>query len=123
MRQIIFKDENKFNKELKALRKYCVIAAKYLFFEVIKYDFFEKRNGFYELELPTSEEFKIIYGKIKLKYSVCNGKVIFEDLEPNDFFVDGYKVELESYKGIFYRNEKDIFKINLVMKMKEGKQL
>lgn len=122
MRQIIFKDENKFNKKLKSLKKYCILAAKYLFFEAIKYDLFEKEEGSYELELPTSEEFKIIYGKIKLNYSVSNNKVVFEDLEPNDFFVDGYKVELESYKGIFYRNEKDIFKINLVMKMKEGRK-
>lgn len=121
MRQIIFKDENKFNKELKALRKYCVIAAKYLFFEVIKYDLFEKKDGSYELELPISEEFKIIYGKIKLKYSICNDKIIFEDLEPKDFFISGYKIELDSHKGMFYRDEKDIFKINLVMKMKEGK--
>ena len=112
MRQVIFKNEIDFNKKLRALKKYCPKAHKYLYFDIFTKDLFEKKKGSYEIELPTSKEFKMIYGQIKLKYSIHNRKIILEDLEPNAFLIDGYKFELESYKGIFYRNEKDIFNNN-----------
>ena len=123
MRQIIFKNENEFKKKLRALKRYCPKAHKYLYFDILSKDLFEKKKGSYEIELPTSKEFRLIYGQIKLIYSIQNRKIIIEDLEPRGFLLDGYKFELESYKGIFYRNEQDMFKINLIMKMKEGKDL
>ena len=119
MRQIVFKNENEFKKKLRALKKYCPKAHKYLYFDIFTKDLFEKKKGSYEIELPTSKEFCLIYGQIKLLYSIQNRKIIIEDLEPRGFLLDGYKFELESYKGIFYRNEQDMFKINLIMTLKK----
>ena len=35
------------------------------------------------------------------------------------FLLDGYKSELRTYKSIYYRDEKDKFKIDLMLKIKE----
>lgn len=42
-----------------------------------------------------------------------------ESIEPSQFFLDGYMSSLDTYKGIYYRNKKDKFKIDLVMQMKK----
>ena len=62
--------ESNFNKKLKALKKYCPQSYKYLMFRFKKSNFFEKEDGEYEINLPTSKEFKFIYGQIKIKYEI-----------------------------------------------------
>lgn len=106
---------NQFNKKLRALKKYCPQAYKYLLFEHQK----EIKDGIYEEELPTSKEFRFIYGQIKLIYSVKNGVITMENIEPSQFLIDGYMSSLEIYKGICYRNKKDKFKIDLFISMKK----
>ena len=49
-----------------------------------------------------------------------NKGIKFIDLEPSDFFIDGYRFDLEVYKSIYYRNAKDKFKIDLMLEMKKG---
>lgn len=109
---------NEFNKKLRSLRKYCPQTYKYLIFEVKNSNNFEKEDGDYEINLPTSNEFKFIYGQIKLKYRIKNKVAIFKDLEPSQFLLDGYKFDLNTYKRIYYRNDKDKFKIDLMLSMK-----
>ena len=75
-------------------------------------------NGVYFEELYTSKEFEQVYGKIKLIYSVVNRLVIIEDIEPSQFLLDGYIYELDTYKGMPYRNERDKFKIDLMIRRK-----
>lgn len=41
------------------------------------------------------------------------------DLEPSDFFLDGYRFDLNVYKSFYYRNEKDKFKIDLMFELKK----
>ena len=75
------------------------------------------KEGTYIVDIPTDEIFKRVHGQIKLKYSVKNNAVIVEDLEPSNFFLEGYMYDLETYKGVPYRNDRDKFKIDLVKKM------
>lgn len=116
-----FYTNNEFNKKLRALKKYCPRAYKYLIFNIKNKNKFEKNEGNYEINLPTSSEFKFLYGQIKLKYYVKNKVPIFTDLEPAQFFLDGYKFDLHTYKRIYYRNDKDKFKIDLMLSMKNMK--
>lgn len=115
---IEFKVDNEFNQKLRSLKKYCPLAYKYLIFEIDKNNFFKFEDGMYEVYLPTAKEFKFLYGQIKLKCLVENKNTIF-DLEPSQFLLDGYKSELRTYKSIYYRDEKDKFKIDLMLKIKE----
>ena len=45
MRQIVFKNENEFKKKLRALKKYCPKAHKYLYFDIFTKDLFEKKKS------------------------------------------------------------------------------
>ena len=116
-------DNNEFNKKLRALKKYCPQAYKHFLFKVNHNSNFIKEDGDYVLDLPTSEEFRFIYGQIQLKYSIVNRIPIFKDLEPSQFFLDGYRFDLDVYKSIYYRNEKDKFKINLMFEMKKEREI
>lgn len=111
-------DNTEFNKKLRALKKYCPQSYKFFIFN-IKNKITDVTDGDYEINLPTSEEFMFIYGQIKLKYSIQKGKIKYKDLEPSQFFLDGYKFDLDVYKNIYYRNQKDKFKINLMMEIKK----
>ena len=109
------------NKKLKSLKKYCPQTYKYLIFTFRK-ECHNQNDGIYEIDLPTTREFKFVYGPIKLIYKIRNKKIILIDLEPSDFFIDGYNYDLEVYKSIYYRNSKDKFKIALFMNRKRGER-
>lgn len=117
-RKISFANENDFNKKLRVLKTYCMRTYKYFIFELTDKDF-ESKDGSYSCDLPTSDEFKLIYGQIKLIYTVKNNQITLDDLEPVAFFMDGYMKELNTYKGIYYRDDKDKFKINLLNSLKK----
>ena len=112
---------NEFKKKLSSLKKYCPQAYKYFIFELKKDGYFNKyKNGIFEINLPTSSEFKFVYGQIRLKFYVHNKVAIFLDLEPSDFFIDGYKFDLDIYKSVYYRDIRDKFKIDLMFELKKG---
>lgn len=117
---VMFMDENDFIKKVRSLKKYCPKAYKFLMFEFMKQDIYNCKSGAKLIkELPTSEEFKSIYGTIKLIYSKYNNKIVLEDIEPSKFLIDGYRRDLDTYKGIPIRDKKDIFKVNLFFELKE----
>lgn len=117
--KFLYLDENDFKKKLRSLKTYCPIAYKQLIFRVKKELLIDIEDGTYFKDLKASQEFKFIYGQIKLVYSVRKGIIIMESIEPSQFFLDGYMSSLDTYKGIYYRNKKDKFKIDLVMQMKK----
>lgn len=121
IRRIRYRNENDFKMKLKSLKKYCTKSYKYLCFEILDKDLFENFNGTYYHDLPTSDEFKMVYGQVRLKYSIYGSMIVLEDLEPSDFLKKGFYIELNSYKGMFYANSKDKFKIELMNFLKEGK--
>ena len=111
-----FRDENDFIKKSRSLKKYCPRAYKDLVFNLDREELSTLPNGVYSKELYTSKEFELVYGKIKLVYSVVNRLVIMEDIEPSQFLLDGYVYELDTYRGMQYRNKRDKFKIDLMIR-------
>lgn len=114
-----FCENNMLNKKIKSLKKYCPQAYKYLIF-TFKKECSNQYDGLYEIDLPTTEEFKFVYGQIKLIYKIKSKKIMLIDLMPSDFLMDGHNYDLEVYKSIYYRNSKDKFKIDLFMNKKRG---
>lgn len=117
---VSYENEQEFNKKIKALRKYCPLAHKQLVFKVTKGLVNQHENGKHCVNLRTSNEFKFVYGQISLVFTVKDKKIVINDLLPSKFFLDGHRHELGVYKGIYYRNNKDKFKIDLLSEMKKG---
>lgn len=111
-------EENELNKRLRSLKKYCPQSYKYLIFKFKNNNTFSN-DGEYELELPTSSEFKFIYGVIKVKYIVKSNVPRIIEISPDDFLLDGYLSDLDCYRGMFYRNEKDKFKIDMMYALRK----
>ena len=116
-----FCENNMLNKKIKSLKKYCPQAYKYLIF-TFKKECSNQYDGLYEIDLPTTEEFKFVYGQIKLIYKIKSKKIMLIDLMPSDFLMDGHNYDLEVYKSIYYRNSKDKFKIYIFMNKKGGEK-
>jgi hypothetical protein len=116
-RPLTFTDANEFNKKLRALKKYQMRSYKYIIFKLDYEKDFSMVKGRHELEIPTDPIFKKIYGQVKIIYYVFEEGLIIEDLVPGDILKACYMKELPSYKGVPFRDEKDIFKIKLVEKM------
>lgn len=114
---VSYLDENDFKRKKQSLRKYCPQAFKFLVFD-LRSRLENTTQGKHKIKLPTSEEFKFVHGQIELIYSIRNNTIIFEDIKPSDFLLKGYVRELDTYNGIFIKDKTDIFKINLLRKMK-----
>lgn len=111
----MFLDENDFIKKQRALKRYFKRGYKYLLFKVsptLKER--GKKDGVYEVELPSDELFTRVYGKIKLKFSVRNDIAIIEDITPGDFLIKCYERDLPTYKGIPYLTKDDLKKIKIM---------
>lgn len=117
---LIYCDENDFIRKLRSLKSYCPQSYKDFIFKVSKENYFELEDGRYVRDIFTSNEFRFIYGQIRLIYTIKDKTVIIEDLEPSQFLLDGYMARLEIYKNMFYRNKKDKFKIDLMLSLKES---
>lgn len=111
---ITYLDENEFRKRVKALRIYFPKCYKYLEFQA--FPILRKENkidGIYEVELPSGDLFKRVYGPMLLKFSVQNDVAILEDITPSEFLLTCFNKYLPIYKGIPYDSKKDLFKIKL----------
>lgn len=113
-------NENDFIKKMRSLKTYCPMSYKDLIFNTNKKELHSFPDGRYIKNLYTSDEFRFVYGQIQLVFYVDKGNVIIETLEPQQFLLDGYFNLLDIYKGMPYRNNRDKFKIDLMLKMKIG---
>lgn len=114
---LVYLDENEFRKKVRFLKVYQMKSYKYFIFEVVKKLKSEgKNNGRYELDLNTDKLFRKVYGKIRLLFSVKEDVVLLEDIVADDKTIlnDGYSKELGIYKGVPYRDAKDLFKIKMM---------
>lgn len=120
----IFYDDTKELKNLmRSLRIYNKRAYKQLIFKerFEELEFKHYGDDLYTAELLTDELFEQVYGKCKATVLIKNeqAKIIF--IEPYDILMAGYKKILNTYMGIPYRNEQDLFKIKVVGEIKHGK--
>ena len=128
-KKIDFIDENDFKKKERSVRKYNMLAYKDLIFKY--YPELKKGNYEgqkiesneedkvvkYELQLATDERFKKVYGPIILHYTVYTEKnlILLTDITPNEILIEGHRKELATYKGVPYANNKDLFKIKVML--------
>lgn len=115
----MYLDANDFRKKQRSLKKYNMQTFKYLTFKYLKSQNLPKEDGHYIVDLPSSKEFEFVYGKVRLHYELRKGIMILENLEPQQFLIDGYMQDLGQYRGMFYRNEADKKKIDFYYKLKE----
>lgn len=124
-------NENEFNKKIKSLKKYNMLAYKELIFkcmsELKKGNFLGEITSKntqdkiinYEYKLPTDNTFFKVYGNIILHYSVYEKDkiVMFNTITPEEILSEGHQKELSTYKGVVISKshaERDKFKINLL---------
>lgn len=119
-KKISYVDYNDFNQKVRALRKYCIRSYKDLAFRFFNQKI-DLEDGTYEENIMTPKDFKFVYGQIKVRFFVKNGVMVLIDLEPADFFKAGFMKELHEYRGLYYRNRKDIDKIEFYRNFKEKK--
>lgn len=121
MKAITYLDENLYRKKKKALARYFRRSYKYLSMKVIPTLGKEgKKDGIYEIYLPTEELFEKVYGKIYLHFSVKNDVAIIEDILPDDILISCYEKDLPTYKGIPYETIKDLKKIKIAERIING---
>lgn len=120
---LVYKDEVDFIKKLRSLKLYCPRAYKDLIFKTNIQDLFSLDDGIYTKELFTDDLFKLVYGQIKLVYSVKNNQIIIENLTPQKFLIDGYFSLLKTYKGMPFKDKKDKFRIDYYLAVFRRKEL
>lgn len=119
----IFYDDTKELKNLmRSMRTYNKRAYKQLIFKerFEELTFNEYENNLYVAELLTDELFEKVYGKCKVICEIRNNQAKVLWLEPKELLKAGFNRILDTYKGVPYRNEQDLFKIKVVGGMKNG---
>lgn len=108
-------DENRYRKKEKALKKYFMRVYKYMIFKVLPTLRKEnKKDGYYEVELPVNILFEKVYGKMLLKFYVEDDRAYFEDILPDNILIACYEKELPVYKGVPFETKKDFIKIKIM---------
>lgn len=119
----IFYDDTKELKNLmRSLRTYNKRAYKQLIFKerFEELNFVNYGDNLYTAELLTDDLFKKVYGVCKVVVVIRNDQAKIINIEPQEIFEAGYRKILQTYKGVPYRNEQDLFKIKLIGGNKDG---
>lgn len=122
--RVLYRNENEFNKLVKSLKMYNMLAYKDFIFNIMP----KLRAGnligeninenIYECKLSSSNIFEFVYGKTSLIYEVISDHNIeLVSLEPSDFLTVGHQSQLYTYKGVPISCPKDRFKVDLYLMM------
>lgn len=115
----IFYDDTKELKNLmRSMRTYNKRAYKQLIFKELIFK--QYKENLYVAELLTDELFEKVYGKCKVIAEIRNEQAKVLWLEPKELLAAGFNRILDTYKGVPYRNEQDLFKIKVVGGIKNG---
>lgn len=114
--KIKYIDENEYRKLLRGLREINKLAYKQIVLKKIEFD---KTPGKHEAILNSSEIFKKVHGDVKLIYSTYNDTVVIENIEPSRVLIEYHNKKKNTYNGIPFVDDKDVFKINLLREMKK----
>ena len=114
----IFKTE----KEIKQLLRSLAIYNRRAYKQIIFIDNFRELNWklvdgiTYKAELYTDRLFEKVYGKCYVVADIKDHNYMIKEIQPKEILLAGYRKILNTYKGIPYRDNKDLIKI----KMAEG---
>lgn len=113
---------NKFNRLLKALKTYNKAAYKDFCFNFMPKLKEGLLNDSTEYLLASDEVFNLVHGEVKVIFSVDVDKneATLINITPEKVWLIASSKLLDTYKGIIITSSKDIFKIDLVTKLKNG---
>lgn len=113
---ITYLDEAECRKLIRGLKQINMLAYKQIIFKNLDFD---KEQGKHELILNTDKNFKLIHGDIKIIYSTYKDTIIVENIEPRNVLMEYHNKKKNTYEGIPFVDNKDIFKINLLREMRK----
>ena len=113
---ITYLDEAECRKLVRGLKQINMLAYKQFIFKQLEFD---KELGKHELILNTDKNFKLIHGDIKIIYSTYNNVICIENIEPSNVLMEYHSKRKNTYKGIPFVDNKDVFKINLLKEMEK----
>lgn len=118
----IFRNES----ELKKLYRSMAIYNKRAYKQLIFNDSFRDlnwvlvENDIYRAYLFTDKLFEKVYGKCYVEAEIRNGIYRVTTLEPKELLLAGHRRILSTYRGIPYRDEKDLMKIKIAERILYG---
>lgn len=114
--RITYLDEAQIRKLLYGLKEINKLAYKQV---VLRNIDFEKENGKHELILNTDKSFKKLYGDVRIIYSTYDNNIVIENIEPSRVLIEYHNKKKNTYRGMPFVDNKDIFKINLIREMEK----
>lgn len=118
--RVSYEDENVFNKYLRGLKQYNMLAYKDFIFNLMANIRAGKTIGekigdnLYRVDLLSDRIFEFVYGKVYFVYSIEEGHIAkLQYIEPRDFLTAGHQRILGTYKGVPIVSAKDRFKVDL----------
>lgn len=114
--KVFYEDTKELKNLLRSLRLYNKIAYKQVVFRdrLEELEFEKLSDGTYKAELKTDSLFKKVYGSCEVYMEVGRKSIKIIRIEPYDLLMAGYRKILDTYKGIPYRDKKDLFKIRMM---------
>lgn len=114
--KVFYEDTKELKNLLRSLRLYNKVAYKQVVFRdrLEELEFEEIWDGTYKAELKTDSLFKKVYGSCEVYIELGKKSIKIIRIEPYDLLMAGYRKILDTYKGIPYRDNKDLFKIRMM---------
>lgn len=114
--KVFYEDTKELKNLLRSLRLYNKVAYKQVIFRdrLEELEFEKLKDGTYKAELKTDSLFKKVYGSCEVYMELGKKSIKIIRIEPYDILMAGYRKILDTYKGIPYRDNKDLFKIRMM---------
>ena len=120
--KVFYEDTKELKNLLRSLRLYNKVAYKQVIFRdrLEELEFEKLKDGTYKAELKTDSLFKKVYGSCEVYMELGKKSIKIIRIEPYDLLMAGYRKILDTYKGIPYRDNKDLFKIRMMDGLQNG---
>ena len=114
--KVFYEDTKELKNLMRSLRLYNKWGYKQVIFRdrLEELEFEKLPNGLYKAELKTDKLFKKVYGACEVYMELGVKSIKIVRIEPYDLLMAGYRKILDTYKGIPYRDQKDLFKIRMM---------
>lgn len=126
--RVSYEDENAFNKQIRGLKQYNMLAYKDFIFNLMANIRAGKTIGeqigdnLYKVDLLSDRIFEFVYGKVYFVYSIVDEHIaLLKYIEPKEFLAAGHQRQLPTYKGVPIIGPKDRFKVDLYLTIEEKK--
>lgn len=114
--KVFYEDTKELKNIMRSLRLYNRVGYKQIILRdrLEELEFKDVGNGIYKAELKTDSLFKKVYGSCEVYMELGRKSIKIIRIEPYDLLMAGYRKILDTYKGIPYRDNKDLFKIRMM---------